>query len=114
ESRYVPPAEKKAAIGGKRPTEMVIQRTLPSGRKMTYRVIDSTSRMRSKDWAACVCVLVQGQAWQFKGWQWAVPVTLFQHVLGVHMKFDDVKVDEKVANWNVRVLEVRFLKQNLD
>ena len=27
-------------------------------------------------------------------------------VLGVHMKFDDVRVNDKVSQWNVRVLEV--------
>ena len=26
-----------------------------------------------------MCVLVQGAAWQFKGWEWDQPVTLFQH-----------------------------------
>lgn len=29
-------------------------------------------------------------------------------VLGVHMKFDDVRVNDKVSQWNVRVLEVSF------
>ena len=33
----------------------------------------------SQEWKACVCVLVQGAAWQFKGWEWDQPVTLFQH-----------------------------------
>ncbi|CAN0424676.1 unnamed protein product, partial [Discosporangium mesarthrocarpum] len=58
-----------------------------------------------QDWAACVCVLVLGQAWQFRGWEWAQPVQLFQNVLGVHVKYDDVRVEERVAGWNVRVLE---------
>lgn len=26
-----------------------------------------------------MCVLVQGAAWQFKGWEWDQPVTLFQN-----------------------------------
>lgn len=32
-----------------------------------------------QEWKACVCVLVQGAAWQFKGWEWDQPVTLFQN-----------------------------------
>lgn len=33
----------------------------------------------AQEWKACVCVLVQGAAWQFKGWEWDQPVTLFQN-----------------------------------
>lgn len=32
---------------------------------------------------------------------------LARTVLGVHMKFDDVRVNDKVSQWNVRILEVR-------
>lgn len=35
------------------------------------------------------------------------PVRLVESVLGIHMKFDDMKLNEKVGQWNVRILEVR-------
>lgn len=40
-----------------------------------------------------MCVLVQGAAWQFKGWEWDQPVTLFQNgerassLVVVHVSF---------------------------
>ncbi len=40
-----------------------------------------------QEWKACVCVLVQGAAWQFKGWEWDQPVTLFQNgELGIRVR----------------------------
>ncbi len=35
------------------------------------------------------------------------PARRARTVLGVHMKFDDVRVNDKVSQWNVRILEVR-------
>ncbi|CAM9124173.1 unnamed protein product [Chrysoparadoxa australica] len=116
DGRYVPVNDKKAGAGRERkPTEAVVERFIPaSGRKMTFRIIDNPTRLRKKDWDNVVCVLVQGAAWQFKGWEFDQPVTLFQHCLGVHVKYDDVQVDERVASWNVRILEVNKHKRHRD
>ncbi|CAN0423693.1 unnamed protein product [Ascophyllum nodosum] len=113
DGRFVTPTEKKEK-GERKPSEVVIERTNSQGKLMKYRFIDNATRLHPKEWKACVCVLVQGAAWQFKGWQWEQPVSLFQNVLGVHLKFDDVRVNEKVAQWNVRVLEVHKHKRHMD
>ncbi|CAM9697570.1 unnamed protein product [Ectocarpus sp. 13 AM-2016] len=105
DGNFIPTMEKKSK-SERKPSEIVIERVNSQGKKMKFRVIDNATRLHPKEWKACVCVLVQGAAWQFKGWEWDQPVTLFQNVLGVHMKFDDVRVNDKVSQWNVRVLEV--------
>ncbi|CAN0083688.1 unnamed protein product [Scytosiphon promiscuus] len=104
----------KKSKSERKPSEIVIERVNSQGKKMKFRIIDNATRLHPKEWKACVCVLVQGAAWQFKGWEWDQPVTLFQNVLGVHMKFDDVRVNDKVAQWNVRVLEINKHKRHLD
>ncbi|CAN0073875.1 unnamed protein product, partial [Phaeothamnion confervicola] len=92
--------------GDKKPANLRIERTLHNGQRMTYEVIDNPTRLYPQDWERVVCVLVQGVEWQFKRWQWEQPVTLFQTVLGVHLKYDDTRTLDTVAGWNVRVLEV--------
>lgn len=46
---------------------------------MTHAIATLSLSLASQEWKACVCVLVQGAAWQFKGWEWDQPVTLFQN-----------------------------------
>jgi parafibromin len=94
--------------------QVKLERQLPDGSTTTYIVLDNPSRLSRTEWARVVCVIVQGAAWQFKGWEWEQPVLLFQHVLGVHIKYDDVPMDTRVAGWNVRVLEVNKDKRHLD
>ncbi len=60
------------------------------------------------------CVVVQGAAWQFKEFKWKQPVNLFQHVLGVHVKYDDVELEPRVAGWNVQVVQLSKDKRHLD
>eukprot|EP00752_Nemacystus_decipiens_P001548 g1516.t1 len=113
DGNFIPTIEKKTK-SERKPSEVTIERVNSQGKKMKFRVIDNATRLHPKEWKACVCVLVQGAAWQFKGWEWDQPVTLFQNVLGVHMKFDDVRVNDKVSQWNVRVLEINKHKRHLD
>ncbi len=61
-----------------------------------------------------VCVVVQGAAWQFKEFKWKQPVNLFQHVLGIHLKYDDVELEPRVAGWNVQVVQISKDKRHLD
>ncbi len=61
-----------------------------------------------------MCVVVQGAAWQFKEFKWKQPVNLFQHVLGIHLRYDDVKLEPMVAGWNVQVIQISKDKRHLD
>lgn len=116
EGRFVHSANSSASkkIAERKPTELKIERNLSNGRQMQYRIVDNPVRLRQREWENVVCVVVQGAAWQFKGWEWDQPVTLFQHALGVHVKYDDIRVDARVASWNVRVLEINKYKRYLD
>jgi hypothetical protein len=47
-----------------------------------------------------------GQSWQFKGWKYDSPITLFSQVLGVHLATDGKIVDPLVQSWNCKILKV--------
>lgn len=102
--------------GGKKPTNVKVERTLHNGHRMVYEMIDNPMRLSRQDWERVVCVLVQGVNWQFKGWPapWDSPVTLFQRVLGVYLKYDDVKLENAVTKWRVKVLDVSKHRRHLD
>eukprot|EP00611_Tribonema_gayanum_P006824 TRINITY_DN16161_c0_g1_i5.p1 TRINITY_DN16161_c0_g1~~TRINITY_DN16161_c0_g1_i5.p1 ORF type:complete len:477 (-),score=185.16 TRINITY_DN16161_c0_g1_i5:127-1557(-) len=115
EGRFVPAngVIRKPSVDRKS-SDVLVERALPGGRHATYRLIDNPTRLRPREWESIVCVIVAGPAWQFKGWVWDQPVVLFQHALGVHLKFDDTRADGKVASWNVRVLDINKHKRYLD
>ncbi|CAN0079702.1 unnamed protein product, partial [Ectocarpus fasciculatus] len=78
DGNFIPTMDKKNR-SERKPSEIMIERVNSQGKKMKFRVIDNATRLHPKEWKACVCVLVQGAAWQFKGWEWDQPVTLFQN-----------------------------------
>ena len=62
-----------------------------------------------------MAVFVQGPAWQFKSWPWGgLPVEIFSRMKGFHLKWDEAKLDDNVAKWNVQVLELSRTKRHLD
>jgi parafibromin len=98
----------------RKPTELLIERTLPSGKQLVYKLVDNPTRLRPREWEQVVCVVVQGAAWQFKGWVYDQPVKLFDYALGVHFKYDDTALDKRVSDWNVKVLEINKYKRYQD
>lgn len=94
--------------------EIKLQRTLPNGRQIMYRVVDNPVKLNEDEWEKVVVVFVTGQAWQFKDWKWANPVELFQHVLGMHLTMDDRAINPTVLSWNCKLLKVNQSKRHLD
>ena len=95
--------------------------------------MDNPVRLTAEEWDRVVAVFVQvssshvssfddnnsiyfkGPAWQFKGWNWGgIPTTIFSHVCGFHLKFEDAKLDPNVAKWSVEVLQLSKQKRHLD
>lgn len=90
ERRFTPTMELKskgAIKAGK------IEKKLGQGLSQPFQIIDSTTKLSSKDWyegivfvfvneynrSRVVAVFVLGQAWQFKDWHWPSPVEVFSH-----------------------------------
>lgn len=71
-----------------------------------YKIIDDPTKLLSEEWDRVVAAFVTGQQWQFRGWKYSSPVDLFQHVLGVHLMFDDRAPDPTVQSWNCKILKV--------
>lgn len=95
-------------------SEKLIQRKKPDGTHVFYKLIDNPVRLEREDWARVVAVFVQGQAWQFKGWPLGSPVDIFSKIKGFHLKWDEVKLEKTVDQWNVEVLELSRHRRHLD
>lgn len=98
-----------------RENEILIQRKKPDGTHVPYKILDNPIKLDAEDWKRVVAVFVQGPAWQFKGWPWGgSPVEIFSRIKGFHLKWDDQKLDDNVAKWNVHILELSHSKRHLD
>jgi len=98
-----------------RESEILIQRKKSDGTHAAYKIMDNPIKLDADDWNRVVAVFVQGPAWQFKGWPWGgSPVEIFSRIKGFHLKWDESKLDDNVAKWNVHVLELSRSKRHLD
>lgn len=98
-----------------RDSELLIQRTKSDGTHVPYKILDNPLKLDADDWNRVVAVFVQGPAWQFKGWPWGgSPVEIFSRIKGFHLKWDEAKLDDNVAKWNVHILELSRNKRHLD
>lgn len=96
-------------------SEMLIQRKKPDGSIALYKIMYNPVTLNAEDWNRVVAVFVQGPAWQFKGWPWGgSPVEIFSRIKGFHLKWDESKLDDNVAKWNVHILELSRNKRHMD
>ena len=73
---------------------------------LRFRFIDNPSRLSREDWHRVVCVMAGSQAWQFRGWYYSNPTTLFSRKLGIFIWFSDSPVPSIVNGWNVKIVTV--------
>jgi len=92
----------------KRERELIVQKKIGSD-TITFRVVDSTNRFKTRDWQSCVAVLADGKEWQFKGWPFLQYSNLFNSLAGCYIAMDDTPPNEFMATLNVSPL---FLKRN--
>jgi len=98
-----------------RESEIMIQRKKSDGTHAFYKIIDNPLKLDADDWNRVVAVFVQGPSWQFKGWPWGgSPVEIFSRIKAFHLKWDEQKLDDNVAKWNVHILELSRSKRHLD
>ena len=77
-----------------------------------FQIIDNPSKLKDADWDRVICIIVQGNSWQFKGWKWEDPVEIFSRILGIHIVFDD---DTKPPlPWNVKRVVISKNKRYMD
>ncbi|CAM9117455.1 unnamed protein product, partial [Heterosigma akashiwo] len=75
---------------------------------------DNAARLKPRDWDRVVAVVVQGAAWQFKGWKYPQPLDLFNRYLGIYFQYEDEKIAAAVQQWNVKTLRINKHKRHLD
>ena len=80
----------------------------------TFELIDNPARLAPADWSRVLACFTLTSTWQFKGWKWETPLELFQHIIGFHVYFDDVTLDQTVSGWNVTKLAISRNKRHLD
>ena len=66
-----------------------------------------------------VAIFVQGQLWQFKGFPWSNPLSIFSHIKGFYLTFNDptsmnTTESKNVEKWNVSVLKLHKVKRHHD
>ncbi|CAI5735469.1 unnamed protein product [Hyaloperonospora brassicae] len=109
---YVSNMQKKAS-GLRKQQELMITHE-EDGHVYTFKVVDTVSRFRDKDWRSVVGVIVSGQSWQFKGWKWKFPLEVFKKVCGVHIYNQGSQLNPDIKQWDVKVLMIHPDKRHLD
>ncbi|KAG6617929.1 parafibromin-like protein [Phytophthora cinnamomi] len=109
---YVSNMQKKAE--GHRKQQSIMITHEEDGHVYTFKVVDTVSRFRDKDWRSVVGVIVSGQSWQFKGWKWKFPLEVFKKVCGVHIYNQGSQLNPDIKQWDVKVLMIHPDKRHLD
>lgn len=109
---YVSNMQKKSEGNRKQQSMMITHEE--DGHVYTFKVVDSVTRFREKDWRSVVGVIVSGQSWQFKGWKWKFPLEVFKKVCGVHIYNQGSQLNPDIKQWDVKVLMIHPDKRHLD
>ncbi|DBA04417.1 TPA: hypothetical protein N0F65_010013 [Lagenidium giganteum] len=109
---YVSNMQKKAE--GHRKAQSFTVTHEEDGEQFLFKVVDSVSRFRDKDWKCVVAVIASGQAWQFKGWKWKFPLEVFKKVCGIHIYQQGSQLSSEIKQWDVKILMIHPDKRHLD
>eukprot|EP00123_Amoebidium_parasiticum_P017626 comp23920_c4_seq1/m.42210 comp23920_c4_seq1/g.42210 ORF comp23920_c4_seq1/g.42210 comp23920_c4_seq1/m.42210 type:complete len:485 (-) comp23920_c4_seq1:324-1778(-) len=100
-----------------KPRKVTLTRPNANSENVVFYVYDDTTRFTEHEWNRVVACFTHGAMWQFKGWPWGgEPSSIFNHVLGVHVMYDDklAKITENIQKWQVKLLKVNRSKRYLD
>ncbi|KAL7643864.1 UNVERIFIED_CONTAM: hypothetical protein RMT77_005870 [Armadillidium vulgare] len=112
--KFVSP-EQRRAMGTKRESEILIQRTKEEGLTVPYRVTDQPAKLTNAEWDRVVAVFAIGPAWQFKGWPYdGNPVELFNKICAFHIKYEEIQLDPNIGKWAVHVINLNRIRRHLD
>eukprot|EP00941_MAST-03F_sp_MAST-3F-sp1_P001988 g1988.t1 len=121
-AKYVPSKDKKKA-GTRKPTKVWVTHKCKNGVELKFRVVDSVRWMKPNDYKRIVCVVAQGQSWQFKGWKIGgkkgkstnvTPSDVFSKAMGMYVRYDNMIVPEVVKEWKIPVLTISKNRRHFD
>ena len=120
-ANYLTTAEAKKRKGSSVKPKMVeVVRNIPkTDKSLTFEIIDSPMKLTVQDWERVVAVVVQGKAWQFKGWtrgnvKFENPVEIFAKTFGFYAGFEGDELPEDVKQWTVKQSKLNRDKRGLD
>jgi len=100
QGKYVHPDKARKVVRVKPQAEVIERRVGDSG-VLRFKVVDSVRKFQDQHWDRVAAVFTQGPTWQFKDWRWKDTATIFDNCRGVHVYFDDQKLEPHIRDWNV-------------
>mmetsp|Transcript_10491 Transcript_10491/g.18525 ORF Transcript_10491/g.18525 Transcript_10491/m.18525 type:complete len:386 (-) Transcript_10491:113-1270(-) len=97
---YITPTEGRSQNPNRAPALMVEKR-LPDSGPCQFKVVDSVKKFQDHHWDRLAAVFTQGPKWQFKDWRWNDTATIFENCRGIHVHFDDHKLEPHLGEWNI-------------
>lgn len=81
-----------------RPTGPIeLERTV-SGKRLRFRILEDTSRLRKEDWKSLIAVFTDGKLWQFSGWPFKTESDLFSSVQAFNLRYSEDQVEPLVSS----------------
>lgn len=79
-----------------------------NGKEWTFQVRDSTKGFTKQEWLRVVCVITDGNDWQFKGWPFETIVDMFTTVKGIYFQAVDKynQIPIHVREWPSTILKM--------
>jgi hypothetical protein len=106
EGRWVASSEKRASVKVMPDVVSLTRKSGITGNQVKYEIYHDAGGFTSEMWRRVVCVVVQGQAWQFKDWKIGTPQEIFERFYCCYLHFDDEKPRANIATWGVKSFSV--------
>lgn len=104
---YRPDRERVVFFESSRTQSVEVCRNI-RGKQWTFQVRDTTKGFSKKDWLRVVCVITDGNDWQFKGWPFETIVDMFTTVKGIYFQAVDKynQIPIHVREWPSTILKM--------
>ncbi len=98
----------------RKPEFVVVEKEIPGHGFIRFKVVDSVKKFQPQHWDRLAAVFTIGQMWQFKDWVWKDPAQVFDNCRGMHVYFDDHKLDQHIKDWNVETHPIKKQSRHHD
>ncbi|GBG31452.1 Cell division control protein 73 [Hondaea fermentalgiana] len=100
EGKFVHAAEAKRR-DPTRKSEIYLEKKLGEHGFVRFKIVDSVKRFQDQHWKRLAAVITFGPTWQFKDWKLKDTAQIFDACRGIHIYFDDKKLEPHISDWNV-------------
>lgn len=100
DGHYVHPMEAKKRDPARR-SEVYIEKKIGEYGFIRFKIVDSVKRFQDQHWNRLAAVITFGPEWQFKDWRLRDTAQIFNSCRGLHIYFDDKKLEPHISDWNV-------------